>query len=274
MNKMPYHIKDLVERKEGFAIAKIIDTDGSAPRKSGAIMMLTQNGKFSGTVGGGKIEKVVQEHCKEAIISKEKEKVYNFKLNTTEKDALDMGCGGEASVVVKYVDETNAQEVLSWFELNSTAYIFGAGHVGLALEPILRHIDFNTVVVDDREEFANRERFPLATEVKVIENFKKTFEDITCDENSYIIIVTRGHMGDYDVLKDALKEKNAYLGMIGSKSKTALLYDMLREDGVSQEQLDKVYAPIGENIFAETPEEISISIAAEMIKVRSGHGSR
>ena len=149
-----------------------------------------------------------------------------------------------------------------------------AAHVALALEPVLRHIGFSTVVLDDRKEYANSERYPYA-DVKVLDSFTHSFDDITTDENSYIIIVTRGHMGDYDVLRDALKQKRAYIGMIGSRKKNAILYEKLtNDDGYTDEEIAKVYSPIGEPIYAETPEEISISIAAELIKVRTGHGTR
>ena len=129
-------------------------------------------------------------------------------------------------------------------------------------------------VIDDRAEYANPERYPHALKTIVVDSFDDAFEGITCDENSYIIIVTRGHKGDLQVLRGALKQKRAYLGMIGSRKKNRILFDKLLEEGVAQEQLDKVYAPIGEAIYAETPEEIGVSIAAEIIRVRSGHGTR
>jgi len=108
----------------------------------------------------------------------------------------------------------------------------------------------------------------------VIDSFLDVYQDMETDENSYIVIVTRGHSGDYDVLKQTLKRATAYIGMIGSRNKVAEVYRMLREDGFKQEDLDRVYSPIGLNIFAETPEEIAVSIAGEMIKVRAGHGEK
>lgn len=272
-DKIEYHVKDLLENGRDFVVAKVVDTNGSTPRKKGAIMLMTDDGSFFGTVGGGKIEAVSQEECKKAFESKTKSKLHHYKLNTTDKDSLDMGCGGEADVLIEYISADNPGNFLEEFTLEDTAYIFGGGHVSLALEPILRHIHFNTVVIDDREEFANSERFPEA-EVKAVPSFEAAFDELDCDKDSYIVIVTRGHMGDLDVLRNALKVPNAYIGMIGSRKKNKLLYDMLRKEGVTQEQLDKIYSPIGEDIFAETPEEIGVSIAAEMIKVRSGHGTK
>jgi xanthine dehydrogenase accessory factor len=270
--KIQYFAKDLLEQGKGFVLASVIDTAGSTPRKSGAWMIMTQEGDFMGTVGGGKIEAVTQERCREHLETKE-EKQYHFKLNTEDKDALDMGCGGEADILIEYIDGNNKGDFLKEWESKTKAYIFGGGHVGLALEPVLRHIDFRVTVTDDRKEYANKERFPYSN-VQVAEGYKDCFAGLSSDEDTYIVIVTRGHMGDYVVLKQALAQTSAYVGMIGSRKKNAMLFDRLREEGVSEEDIKRVYAPIGENIYAETPEEIAISIAGEMIRVRSGHGDR
>lgn len=270
--KIQYFAKDLLEQGEGFVLASVIDTAGSTPRKSGAWMIMTQEGDFMGTVGGGKIEAVTQERCREHLETKEK-KQYHFKLNTEDKDALDMGCGGEADILIEYIDGNNKGDFLKEWESKTKAYIFGGGHVGLALEPVLRHIDFRVTVTDDRKEYANKERFPYSN-VQVAEGYKDCFAGLSSDEDTYIVIVTRGHMGDYVVLKQALAQTSAYVGMIGSRKKNAMLFDRLREEGVSEEDIKRVYAPIGEDIHAETPEEIAISIAGEMIRVRSGHGDR
>lgn len=272
-DKLAYHARDMIENKRDFVVAKVVDTAGSTPRKKGAVMIMGDDGVFFGTVGGGKIEAVTQDKCREAFEKKTKSEVHHFKLNTKDRDALDMGCGGEADVQVEYISADDPGDFMREFNLTSTAYIFGGGHVALALEPVLRHIDFNTVVIDDRADYANKERFP-DSDVIVVPSFKDSFKDIRCDEDGYIVIVTRGHMGDLDVLREALKQPNAYIGMIGSRNKNKLLYEKLTEEGVTEEQLTKIYSPIGENIFAETPEEIGISIAAEMIRVRTGHGTK
>lgn len=271
-DKIIYFARDLLEKGEDFVIAKVVDTTGSTPRKKGAWLLMQQDGTTSGTVGGGRLEAETEKLCRETFKTKEKSRLHHFKLNTEEQDALDMGCGGNADVLIEYIDAAHPEDFVEEFNLQTTAYIFGAGHVGLALEPVLRYVNFRTVAIDDREEYANRERFPEAAEVKVIKDFKHSFEDIKTDEDSYIVIVTRGHMGDYDVLRDALKQKSAYVGMIGSRKKNKMLFDMLREEGYSEEDIARVHAPIGLSIQAETPEEIAISIAAEMIQVRANHG--
>lgn len=270
-NKVIYFARDLLENGENFVIAKVVDTQGSTPRKKGAWLLMKEDGTTMGSVGGGRLEAETEKLCAETFRTREKSRLHHFKLNTEERDALDMGCGGDADILIEYIDAAHPESFVEEFNLQTTAYIFGAGHVGLALEPVLRHINFQTVAIDDREEYASRERFPQATEVVVLEDFKHSFEQIETDENSYIIIVTRGHMGDYDVLKDALKQKCAYIGMIGSRKKNAMLFDMLRKEGVSEEDISRIHAPIGLSIHAETPEEIAISIAAEMIQVRAGY---
>lgn len=265
--------RQLIENGENFVIAKVADTQGSTPRKKGAWLLMRMNGTRYGTVGGGVLEAEVEKIAKETFATKES-RLHHFKLKPEDQHSLDMRCGGDANVFIEYV---KAESPGSFFEEilpEHTAIIFGAGHVGLALEPVLRHIDFSTTVVDDRTEYANRDRFDKADRVKVIESFNNAFEDIDTDENSYIVIMTRGHSYDYIVLKQSLEKKVAYIGMIGSKTKVADTMEKLKDDGFTQEELDRVYSPIGLQIYGETPEEIAISIAAEMIKVRSGHGER
>jgi xanthine dehydrogenase accessory factor len=135
-------------------------------------------------------------------------------------------------------------------------------------------VDFSTTVLDDRNEFASRDTFPDADRLIKIDDYSRAFDDITTDADSFIVIVTHGHMGDLEVLRKAVTVNSAYIGMIGSRKKTAKLYETMRAEGCSEETLARIYTPVGEPIFAETPAEIAVSIAAEMIKVRSGHGTR
>lgn len=273
MSKIAYIGKDLIERGEDFVVAKVVDTMGSTPRKKGAWLLMKQDGTRFGTVGGGKLEAEVEKVCLETFQTKES-KIYHYSLTPKEQQGLDMRCGGDADVSIEYIDAKKPERLIADFDTKATAFIFGAGHVGQALEPILRYVNFTTRVIDDRPDFANRERFPDADEVVVIDSFLDAYQGMETDADSYVVIVTRGHSGDYDVLKQTLERTTAYIGMIGSRNKVGEVYRMLREDGFKQEDLDRVYSPIGTNIFAETPEEIAISIAGEMIKVRAGHGER
>ncbi len=149
-----------------------------------------------------------------------------------------------------------------------TVYIFGAGHVSQRIAPLSASVGFRTVVFDDRAEYANRERFIEPTEVAVIDSFRK-LPELAIDENSYLVIVTRGHLYDSIVLEQVLRSKPAYIGMIGSRSKRDKVFDELVSRGYGKEELAHVYAPIGTEIGAETPEELAVSIVGELIQVRA-----
>jgi len=147
-------------------------------------------------------------------------------------------------------------------------YLFGAGHISTCLAPLAKKIGFRVVVIDDRSEYCNRERFPEADEV-IVAPFTEVFNQITITPTSYVAIVTRGHLFDLTVLKSALCYKPAYIGMIGSLRKIKMVFASLAAEGISEERLKEVHAPIGLDLGGETPEEIAISIAAELIKERA-----
>lgn len=147
------------------------------------------------------------------------------------------------------------------------AYIFGAGHVSKDVAVVLNLLEFETVVIDDRDEFANSERFPKS-EIVVLDSLED-IPNLGVDDDSYILIITRGHIYDYNVLEWALQTKAYYIGMIGSKTKIKLTYDKLRNKGYSQDDLDKICAPIGIKLKAQTPAEIAVSIGAELINYRA-----
>ena len=265
-----YIARKFIEEGIDFAIAKVIETKGSAPRKRGAAMIMTPEGNFYGTVGGGLLEARSQDLCRKVMETKEPI-TYEFILDEQQQgeNALAMGCGGDATIQVDFIDTANPGNFIEEFKLRSDAYIFGGGHVAYALEPLLRHVDFTTTIIDDREEYSNPERYPNAERTIVCDSFDHCFDEVETDEDSYIVIVTRGHRGDLQVLRQALQKPNAYIGMIGSRRKNRLLYDELLKEGFTQEQLDYVHAPIGLEIKSETPEEIGVSITAEMILVRA-----
>ncbi len=152
-------------------------------------------------------------------------------------------------------------------QFNGTLYILGAGHLGIETARLAQGTGFKIVVMDDRAEFANEARFPMA-EVHVVDNFENCFDRFTIGHGSYIVVMTRGHLYDRLILEQALKTDATYIGMIGSKSKKKTIYDYLLTQGVTQERLDQVYAPIGLSIGAQTPAEIAVSIVAELIQAR------
>ena len=150
-----------------------------------------------------------------------------------------------------------------------TVILMGAGHVSQALAALLPGLGFEVVAVDDRPEFANQERFPLARTL-VVKGFESAMDGLDSGQHVYVVIMTRGHSHDQKVLAQALGREQAYLGMIGSKKKTATIFNNLKEQGFSSEQMARVHAPIGLDIGAQTPEEIAVSIAGELISVRAG----
>ena len=148
-------------------------------------------------------------------------------------------------------------------------YVFGGGHVSRQIVPLAAGVGFQVVVTDDREDFADPARFPDAEHVKCAP-FDRVMETLSVDESSYLVIVTRGHMHDKTVLAQALRTPARYIGMIGSDRKRKVIYERLLEEGFSREDLSRVHSPIGLEIGAETPEEIAVSIVAELIRVRAG----
>jgi xanthine dehydrogenase accessory factor len=153
-------------------------------------------------------------------------------------------------------------------EPESVLYLFGAGHVSTCVAPLARMAGFKVAVIDDRAEFASAERFPSADELLVCP-IEEAFRRIQVSPAAYIVIVTRGHLHDRQALQAALGTRPAYIGMIGSRRKRDLIYRSLKEDGVPEDRLRQVHSPIGLPIGAETPEEIGISIVAELIQVRA-----
>jgi len=151
----------------------------------------------------------------------------------------------------------------------SLLFMFGAGHVSMQIVPLAARVGFHVVVIDDREAFADPRRFREAAEVRCIP-FEGVMERLAVDRASFVVIVTRGHMGDKTVLAQALKTEARYIGMIGSRQKRGFIYQALSTEGFTQEVLDRVHSPIGIEIGAETPEEIAVSIVAELIQVRAG----
>ncbi len=191
------------------------------------------------------------------------------------KDLFEAIQDNQFSGTAPVLENRNLEEfIIEPSQTNDTLYIFGAGHVGFQLAKMAHLLDFRTIVVDDRAEFANTNRFEHAHTVHVADQFATVFDELTrkelaIDENAYIVILTRGHLHDQTVLEQALRTKAAYIGMIGSRRKRDQIYDNLIQQGVSQRSLDQVYSPVGLDINSETPAEIAVSIIGEIIQVRA-----
>jgi len=155
-----------------------------------------------------------------------------------------------------------------------TVYVFGGGHIGMHLVPLCHVLGFRTVVVDDRADFVSQDRFPQADELVAVPSFERTLERLPIGENSYVVIVTRGHGGDQAILRQALRGRPGYIGMIGSNRKRGLIFNQLLTEGFTQEDLARVTCPVGLPIGAETPEEIAVSIAAQLVATRAARSGR
>ena len=234
-------------------LCTVTDESGSTPRSRGASMWVRPDGSISGTIGGGLIEYEAIKKAKELIFSGDT--VLLWEKDLTEKDG--MLCGGTASVYMEVIGREDELVIL------------GGGHVGKAVAEVGAFAGFRVTVWDEREEFANRENIPCARTVAcpIIDIYDN---GITLHERSYVVIMTRGHALDAEAVAITDKKPGAYYGMIGSRSKIAALRKMLLDRGVSQEHLDRIHQPIGLPIKAETPEEIAVSILAEIIAVKRG----
>ena len=157
---------------------------------------------------------------------------------------------------------------------SDTVHLFGAGHVSREVAAVAHRVDFRVEVYDDRSEFANRERFPQANAVHVPADMATALDPTRIDPNSYVVILTRGHRYDMDVLARALRTGARYIGMIGSRRKPDKIYESLRKQGVSEEELGRVHCPVGLDIHAETPAEIALSIVAELVSFRAVQENR
>ena len=236
------------------ALATIINARGSTPSVVAAKMLVLEDGSILGTVGGGCVEFDVRKRAM-AVIQDEKPRNFTFDLDQRPDDDTGLLCGGSVQVFIEPVIPT------------PVLYIFGAGHVGLNVCKVAALAGFEVVVCDDREQYANRERFPDAREIHAGE-MDAVLSELSPSAASYIVIVTRGHRHDMRVLRWALDTPAHYIGMIGSGRKVLTIFQQLEAEGVARESFQRVFAPIGLEISAAMPEEIAISIVAELIAIR------
>ncbi len=235
------------------ALATIVHTNGSIPSYESSRMLVREDGSIAGTIGGGCVEAEVWAAAKE-VMQLEAPRKMVFNLNNEASYDNGLICGGTLEV---FVEPILPQPML---------YLFGGGHVSMAVARAASAAGFGVAVVDDRESFANKERFPMAQEIYT--SYEDAFEKIHPNASTYMVIVTRGHKEDMRVLAWAVRTEARYLGMIGSKRKVLSVYKALENDGYKPEEFERVYAPMGLEIGALSPEEIAVSITAELVTVR------
>ncbi len=239
------------------ALATIVRCEGSSPQREGAKMLVRDDRSTSGTLGGGCLEADVVEA---AVSAMEDGSPQSMEFELTEKHG-GLVCGGR---VLVYVEPLVPRPTL---------VVLGAGHIGKALSRAAKFCGFRVVVIDDREEFANPGALSGADEV-LVRDFTNPFTGGGPARDTYIVVATRGHNHDLDALRAALSTDAAYIGLLGSRRKRALLFKTLREAGYGEEDISRVVTPVGLPIGSVTPEEIAISIMAQIIELRRGNDAR
>src|SRR5579863_1092013 len=235
------------------ALATIVHTNGSIPSYESSRMLVREDGSIAGTIGGGCVEADVWAAAKD-VMAKESPRKMTFHLNNEASFDNGLICGGTLEVFVKPILP------------QPVALIFGGGHISMALAKSASAAGFGIVVIDDRERFANSERFPTAQELYT--SYEDAFARLQPNGSSYLVIVTRGHRDDMRVLAWAVRTQARYVGMIGRDRKVLSVYQALEKEGYSPDEFAGVYAPMGLEIGALSPEEIAMSITAELIAVR------
>ena len=246
-------IVSLLESGRRGALATVIGATGSTPGKESARMLVRDDGSTAGTIGGGCTEAEVWALARE-VIATDRPLRRSFKLTPKAAEEEGLACGG---IVEVFIEPLGSPVVI----------VFGAGHIGRILVPLLKLAGFHTKVIDDREQFANRSAFPDASEI-ILSDFESSFEKVVVTSSSCLVIVTRGHRSDQAVLSRAIRTPASYVGLIGSRVKFARLSRILLREGASRDSLERVRCPIGLDIGARSPEEIALAIAAELVAHR------
>ncbi|HVN77654.1 MAG TPA: XdhC/CoxI family protein [Terriglobia bacterium] len=247
-------IANLRRKGKRAALATIIQVRGSVPSFETAKILVHEDGSTVGTVGGGCVENDVWKAARQVMFE---ERPRRLLFDLTDSSNLETGliCGGKVEIFIEPILAT------------PTAYIFGAGHISKSMSKIATLAGFNTVIIDNRVQFANAERFPEAVEI-YSNTFEEAFDKVKPNEFSYLIIATRGHLEDQNVLRWAVRTQARYIGMIGSQFKRKAIFQNLKEEGVTEAQLSRVFSPMGIDIQAILPEEIAVSVVAQLISIR------
>lgn len=296
-----------MEKHHDTVLCTIIADSGSTPRGKGAQMLVGDAGLLSGTIGGGAVEGGAIALGR-TLLRERGSAVHEYKLRHNDGEDIGMVCGGDVTVHLQFIaaddpvwrelagsvlqrialrqpgalvlaldggapalqdaPETDSAHIALPLPIGQRAVLFGAGHCSLALCPLLTTVGFRVTVVDDRPELVTKERFPTADAV-ICCDLDRVTETVPIGEEDYVVVMTNGHSHDFAVQEQVLRGRYAYIGVIGSRAKTASVNARLREAGISEAAIASVHTPIGTAIKAVTPEEIAVSIAGEMICVRA-----
>ena len=249
-------VADALRRGEPAALVTIIRAQGSTPQRVGAKMLVFPDGRIVGTIGGGCYENEAFWKARNAIETRQPV-IAKYELADDLAEDSGLICGGQMEVYIEPLEPAPA------------LYLVGAGHVSYHLAQAAHTVGFKLHVIDDREKVANTERFPDAEEI-VVDAIPEWLTQAELPAHAFAVILTRGHRHDLDALRALAPKELRYLGLIGSRAKVARIYEALEADGITPEQLRKVHAPVGLDLGAVTPQEIAVSILAEMIGVKYG----
>lgn len=244
------------EAGEAAALVTVVATEGSTPQKAGAKMVVYADGRLVGTIGGGCVEAEMARRAR-AVIDSRRSELAGYDLTPEQAGEDGLVCGGRMQVFIEAIEGT------------PTLCLFGAGHVAQPLARMAHQVGFRVEVVDDRPKFASRERFPEADAV-LVEDWKAAADRMPLGRNAYAVVVTRGHRGDADALQAVLGRGLAFVGLLGSRPKMVHVFTELEQRGLPRELLAEVHTPVGIEIGAQTPEEIAVSILAQLIARRRG----
>jgi xanthine dehydrogenase accessory factor len=244
------------QEDEPAALVTVIATEGSTPQKAGAKMVVYADGRIVGTIGGGCVEAEMIRRARHAI-EKRRAQLAAYDLTPDQAGEDGLVCGGRMQVFIEPIEGV------------PTLLLFGAGHVAQPLARLAKSVGFRVEVADDRAKFANAERFPEADRI-LVEPFAEAAAKMTLARSSYAVVVTRGHKGDADALQAVLGKGLRFVGLLGSRPKAVHVMSELEERGVGSEALAGIHVPLGVEIGAQSPEEIAVSILAELIAVRRG----
>ena len=251
-------VAQLLKNRKKVALCTVIEKRGSGPRDVGAKIAVSEDGEIVGTIGGGNLERILVEEALKALkAGRSKKIVFSLREGVERSGVVKTGliCGGEITIFIDVI------------EPKPRLIIIGSGHVGYPLAKLADILGFEIVVVDDNRELATRERFPMAKEI-LVGDFTEILDKVEVRPDDFVVIVHGEPEHDYLALKKMLEKNVRYIGLLGSKVKVAKLKERLKGERVSEDVFKNLYAPVGLDIGAQTPEEISISILAQIIKIR------
>lgn len=263
-----------LERGENFVLCSIVSCTGSSPRKAGTYMAVFESGEILGSIGGGAVEKAAMEQA--GILHQTKQSaIREFSLTSGSKNDIGMICGGEMVVSFQFFGSEDDKTRGTLLRMREQAlreqgrvYLFGGGHISRELAPLLSRLDFHVTVFDDRPDYSEKKDFP-GTDAVILGNYSAIGEKLSIEDGDYVVVLTSGHQADFAVLEQVLRTGAAYIGCIGSRKKAVELNLRLSAAGIPESGIARIHSPVGLPVKAETPAEIAVSIAAEMILHRA-----